>query len=420
MRFLPPITWHQHRSVIALVAYMLIVGLFHLADSSMSYISPLILIETFQSTTLMGVVLGLSSLMGLLADAWLSQRTQDRTFLFFAVRTFLLAPLFPLALLFGASWLTFIAAMAVWGIYFELMSFSHFKFVVSYVKREQYSLAWGLLETFKAITLCIGPLLTSWLLTYGFRLSLSVSLCLFALSLCVVVIFQKMGLFYKHTHKQAFNNATDISTIQKPSNLQCFLALGRRVWPVWLFLFTLVMLDATFWSIGTLFSEQLKHTHPLGGFVLTAYILPSFGVGLLAKYMARPFGKKRTAFFSAALGGGALLMLSLVTNPLSIIALIALSSLLGGIAFPEILATFEDYIDRLDQHGGEMIALERSAVNAAYILGPMIAGAIASIFPYSVTIALMGGLLSLISLACILIVPRKIKMPAQQLGLNYH
>ena len=43
--------------------------------------------------------------------------------------------------------------------------------------------------------------------------------------------------------------------------------LMRKVWPLWLFVVVIFLVDASFWSVGAILSEELRKAHVWGGMV---------------------------------------------------------------------------------------------------------------------------------------------------------
>jgi hypothetical protein len=111
-----------------------------------------------------------------------------------------------------------------------------------------------------------------------------------------------------------------------------------------------------------------------------------------------------------------LLVAGLMPSLVGLLTLVLLASTLGAVAVPEILAVFQDFVVRSGVFGNEIISLERSAENLAYILGPMLAGGIALVMGFQETFTVMGGILFLAASLAFLVVPRKIRLPQQELG----
>ena len=51
------------------------------------------------------------------------------------------------------------------------------------------------------------------------------------------------------------------------------------MWPVWLFTVVIYLIDASFWTSGAILSEELKHIHPYGSWLLPLYIVPFLFAG---------------------------------------------------------------------------------------------------------------------------------------------
>jgi MFS family permease len=185
---------------------------------------------------------------------------------------------------------------------------------------------------------------------------------------------------------------------------------------LWLFVVVIFLVDASFWSVGAILSEELRKAHVWGGMVLTVYMLPSLVVGLGVERMARPLGKKRIAFIAGMVYGLLLMMVGIMPSVPLLLLLILVAATFGAVAVPEILAVFEDFMARLGEFGGEVISLERSAENLAFIVGPALAGAIALVVGFQETFTVMGGVLFLVASLAFLVVPRKIRLPQQELG----
>jgi MFS family permease len=196
--------------------------------------------------------------------------------------------------------------------------------------------------------------------------------------------------------------------------LKIWGVLSSRVWHLFLFVFMLSLVDATFWSVGAVLSEELQNSGE-HGLLLVLYGLPTLFLGFLAGRAAQPFGKKRAAFLLSAVGGIVLTMVGLVDNENLLLVLVFIASCFFAISWPEIYAVFEDYVVRLGKTGNDFIGLQSSIVGLSYVIGPIFAGVIASVVGHQATFAVVGVMLTLTSLLVLVITPRKIKMPQAQL-----
>lgn len=88
---------------------------------------------------------------------------------------------------------------------------------------------------------------------------------------------------------------------------------------------------------------------------------------------------------------------------------------LMAVIWPEVQATFENYVARLGNNSIDMVGLQASASSLAYIIGPIVTGTLAVLVGNQNTFAILGAILACVSLTMLIIVPRKIKMPQSEL-----
>lgn len=342
------------------------------ADSLMGYVSPVFIASKMNSTFLMGLILSSSSVVGLLADMVIAKQFARREYRFFVRWLFALALFFPLSfLIMPGHVLTFLVAMAVWGVYYEFIIFSQFNFVHKAVDIEGHARAWGILETFKAFGSVIAPVAATLLLEHSVEAVLYVSIVTLILGMILFFIYRK-----KFKEKICIEIKPEAVVLQKRDFLQeltIWRVLFAKVWPMYLFYFAFIVMESAFWTVGPLLSEEIRQNYPWSGFLLTAYILPSLFVPYLVRYIGPHVSKKRVAFWSALLGalvlaGGAF---GLGPSPLLVIC-IFLSSVFFSLDYPEIEAVFEDYLSRIDAYSNDLIGLQSTATSLAYIIGPIL------------------------------------------------
>ena len=394
-----------------LLSYSLITFLIGTGDAILSYVAP-VFIESFVGNSFfMGLILGFSSLVGILCDLGFAQLLHGRSYRFFLFWTFIVAFLFPSLFIFLPPWIgIFLLAMAAWGIYYELLHFSHFHFVNAAVKREDHALAWGMIESFRSAAYLLGPLIATQLLDSAFHVPFLSSIGFFASA------FFGFFLFIKMQKARAASSQTELPRRRSlVGEMRIWGTFMRRVWPLFLFLTVCGFVDATFWSVGTLLSEEIRSYSVFGGFLLTAYMLPSTFVGFVAGPAAQRFGKKRAALYSAVVAGVILALAGFVHHPFFLLVMIFLFALFFALTFPEIFAAFEDYVERLGEFGNDMVGLQASAISFSYIVGPIGAGAIAAVFGNRGSFVFAGVLLVAVSVMALLVLPRKVRMPQAEL-----
>ena len=398
----------------ALLFFSVIIFMIEMADSIMSYVSPIFLENGVQSSFYMGIILSSSSVVGLLCDALFPSIFRAKHHLFFLWNTVVLALLFPAIFLFFPHAVPqFVLAMAVWGIYYEFLVFSKAYFIEAFIKMDRHALAWGILNTFRSVTMFIAPIFVPVLLDQGVDQPLIITFTFLVFSLVAIVAFNKL---FPHKYREVVQE----EVVKKNSALKeiyVWRAIIRRMWPIFIFILAFFILEATFFSIGILAAEELRLTSFWGSFLIPAYMLPNLFTGLLVQKLGAQIGKKRVAFISGGVGGLLLFIATQLTfSPLLLVVTIFVSACFSSIAYPAILAVTQDYVTRLGKLGGEMVGLQNAAGSIGYIIGPVLAGWAGMEFGNMTAIGWIGLLLLAVSVFNILVVPRKVKMPQKELA----
>lgn len=378
----------------------------------MSYMVPVFISDHLSKPSLMGIVMAVSSLAAIVFDTIFGEKLRGKNYKFYLWWTFVFAAAFPLAFLILPPLIPFlILSMIIWGIYYELIQFSNYHFIHAFMSPGQHVSSWSTLSTFKSTAYLLGPIMAEYLIDKSNKIPFIGTLGIIVAGLFAFMVF--ISVFGKKGRSEPIPSMRHTA-----HGYRTLFILMSKIWPIWLFVFALVFVDATFWSIGAILSEKLRATHPLGGFLLVLYMLPALFVSFLADKASRPFGKKRISFLVGILSGVLLGIGGFVYNVNLFLLLILLSSVFTALATPEIQAVFEDYIVRLGPYGNDMIALDRSAVNLAYVLGPAISVSLGSIIGDQKTFGLTGILLAITSAIALVIVPRKIRLPQKKLQSN--
>ncbi len=291
--------------------------------------------------------------------------------------------------------------------------FSSFHFVNSYVHVSEHTKTWGIIQALQSTAYVLAPVLAAQLLTYGFNVVFSSVFVFLGIAVVGALIFRL--LFVKKTKI----TTETTQTVEKKSWVAEFRIWGillKKVWPLYILQLLINIVDASFWTIGTLFTEQLGAQHFLGNFLIPAYIAPSVFVGFLLGKFEFPIGKKRTALICSGLAGTVFISFMFFTNIPLLIAMTFIASFFLSIAVPYIRATFENYVSRLGKNNSDMIGLQASSTSLGFIIGPIIASLIADIFDIQAAFAVIGGSLAITSLCLLFVTPRKIKMPQAELA----
>ncbi len=396
-----------------IIAYFLITYIFCLGDALMSYTIPVYIDKNVSSTFIMGIIFSFSSFVGLIFDFLIPRLFRTKKYLFFLIGGFVSAFTFPLLLMiFPPIAFVLLMSMAVWGIYYEMETFSNFQFIKTFTTKDQHALSWGMLSSFRSAAYFIGPLIAALLIEKSDKLPFYTTLGLFLFGFFILLFVLKS---LKKKGKPVLETEVQHRSTTK-RELKVWFVLLKRLWPLYLFALVLNFVDAFFWTVGPLLSESLKVDGIFGGILLTVYMLPSLFMGFFAGKLAKPFGKKRISLVSGIFSGVLFVLSGFIPNIWLFILLIFFASLVISVAYPEISAVFEDYVSRLSQAENDIVGLQSSAASVSYILGPILAGFIATAVGDKLAFSVMGAILLVVSLISFILIPRKIKMPQAEIS----
>jgi MFS family permease len=378
-----------------------------LSDSILSYAAPIYAQRLFSNDFLIGLALSFSSFVGLVFD-YVSKRVfGSKNFAFFIKATFVMSIAFSYFL--GLSFINkyfFIFAMAAWGIYYETIAFSSFKYLKTNIELRNYTFSWSFINVVRALAYTVGPLISTLLISQ--HLQLPTYLCgtfVLAAFFLYLIVFQK-DTATKTQGRQPAESRTELKT---------WLVLFKRIYPLWLLNLMLAIVDSGFWTVGILMSENLRKTFPQAVLFIPLYMLPAVLFSPLSQTFSAKFGKKRTAIVTSLIGSLALVSMGLIIRIEFILLAVFLYSVFTSISFPAIYACFEDYTKRLGDFDTDLIGLEQSSSSTAYLIGPILAGLVAVYFTEQKVFFVFGVLLGIVALAALIVTPRKIRMPQSEL-----
>jgi MFS family permease len=306
----------------------------------------------------------------------------------------------------------FILAMAIWGVYYEFLVFSKAYFIEAFIKMDRHAMAWGILNTFRSITMFVSPIFVPILLDRGVEQPLIATFTFLFLGMIGILIFHKL---FPHKDRDVVKEVV-VKRTSALKELYIWRSLIKRIWPIFLFMFTLFVLEATFFSVGVLASEDLRQISQWGTFLIPAYTLPNLFTGFFIQKLGISLGKKRLAFGCGAVGGVLLFVATLLeSHPLLLILTIFTSAIFSSVSYPAILAATQDYVTRLGEFGGEMVGLQNASSSLGYVIGPILAGWAGMQFGNIHAVGLIGLLLLGVSMLNLIIVPRKIHLPQKEL-----
>ena len=388
-----------------LMAFSMVVLFYSIFDGIVSYISPLIITESGLSKTMMGLIIGSSSIFGALFDFMLCRLVTKVHFRRLLSMMFIICLIYPLVLWGAKPIWVYLIAMALWGLYYDLYSFGKFDFVGRY-KREEHSVSFGVISVFENTGYVIAPIIA------GLVVGELISWRLFALAgvfIVIAFIFYVLFLLQAKRHGLHKDRKSACRKINFFNELRLWKRIGVFIWPLLIFSMIVSMSEAIFWTIGPLYSEIFSF-HGFNGLFLTAYTLPPLLTGWFIGSFTAKLGKKRTGYLSFILGSLILIPLLSVDNPYFVILIIFLSSLFVSLSWPSISGAYADYISETPEAEKEIEGVEDFFSNLGFIVGPILAGVLADHVQYSTAFAFMGLGAGIVAAFLMLFTPRKISI----------
>lgn len=386
------------------------------ADSAMRYLFPIIVAKKLDSNLIMGLVLGFSSIIGLICDLIFPQIFKGKTWKFYVTFGILLSFLFPITLSLGANFtsvLFFLIASGVWGIYFEFIIFSLQKFIVATEHKENFSKDWGLFHVFLGIAKIAGPIVGTMFILINFENSPLYVIFIQAISF-ILIIFS-FTFKTKKFHK-SYTSEHIVRRVDLFEEFKLLKVIFPRVIPLFISSLIIIAIDAAFWTMGGLMGEELFGSEDnLQWLVLIAFIIPNILGSILLSRIRILSNKKKLTHYFLILSGISLFSINLVPDNLYILLVIALNGFFLAFAATFNDAVISDLLRRLGKHDIHLIALTRIASSLAYIIIPITAGALSDMVGFLNSFSSIGLLVVISSIILFLVTPKKLKIPHSQL-----
>lgn len=392
--------------VIALTSILFFVLL---ADAILSDWVPNYIQTVTGSALIMGAIMSFSSVIGFGADIIFPQLLKWTTVKKLLVMAVLSGVLFSGVLYFSTLWpvlVIFLVAMAVWGVYYELLGFANQQFVSETVPGKMRASVWAVIGIFRNLAYFIGPIIGGVLAVQGDRV---VVLTAGGIS----ILAYGLVFFLKLSNKQVVVKNEEINLVKELSH---WWVLIEHVWPMLIASFILGLIDATFWTTGTVLTEVLARENWIGGLFLPMYMLPSLFVGILVLKWGIYRGKKKWAEIFMLLGGIALALLFIQDSIVYKLAIVFVSSIFFSVSYPLIDAVYSDIVSRMGRERKHLIGLSASMISLSYIVGPVLAGWIASQVGESMTFVVMGVAMAAVSIMLLILTPRKLRLPQVEIA----
>jgi predicted MFS family arabinose efflux permease len=396
----------------ALYVVCFMIFFFLLFDGMLMFHVPLIITNAGISETNMGLIVGFSSVAGIIFDLLLTHVLKKANFRRMFLMMLAIASLFPLILWKGEAVLWLMLGMIVWGIYFDLYNCGTLDFVGRMIPKEEHTSSFGVIDFFISTAYLIAPLIASvftaeiihqnfFFIAWGF------------LGIAI--------LFYFALRRIAPIKEVSVKKQKNIANLFVEFALHKKVavtlFPLYLFSTMLTIIEASFWIVAPLIVIQTDWSIAFAGVFLFAHGLPSFLVGWLVGDIVGKRSKKRTAFTALLIGSLIMVNFLYVRDPILLILLSFLSAICTGIAWPVIKSIFADYVSEAKSNEQEIELVQDVFTNIGFILGPAVGGFLAATVGHIQTFGVVGIVGALLAVSLLIFTPRHINI-AKALGVE--
>lgn len=388
-----PSVFGAHASLYLMCAMMLF---WTLSEGIVSFIVPLKIEEGGVSDTMLGVILGSSSIAGALFDLIAVRLFKDTYYKRIFSVMFALCLAFPLILMNATTPLLFLLGMVVWGVYYDLRNIGNFDYIARTTEKKDNAKNFGVLQVFQSIGWILGPIIVGFLVgeQVGWEPFAAIYIFLGIALACFVILALVTGDRKSPVHaKQEAKECRRGSW----SEIRMMGQTARVILPALLVIFALNFTDAFFWSIGPLFAEHLG-LDGLAGVFMSAWSIPGLLLGWHAGKIAVKFGKERTAYVAQFLGAVCLFPLASINHGIAVIGIVFVAAMFTSVAWPAIQGAFADYIEQRPDLEKEIEGLEDFYTNLGYVFGPMLAGFLADMLGYGATFSLLGFMVAAFSL----------------------
>lgn len=377
-------------------------------DGILSFIVPILMTRNGLTESVMGMVLGTSSVAGLLFDLFLCHFLKNTNFRRMYLLMLIFSSLFPLLLWQSKTIFLFIVAMALWGLYYDFFSLGNFDFVSRYVNKGNFSSSFGVLSAFITLGYLFSPLIAGFFIDDEGMTKLFLISWLF-LGLSAIFLFLLISIFNRRDKKEGLVEKIPKKSPNFLKELHLWKRIGSFILPVLFLTFFLNIVDSFYWTIGPLLSERVGLDGEKGLF-MTTFLLPWLVAGWVVGKVTRYFGKKRTAFLSLIFGSLFLISFVFIKDLIVLIIVNLVASFFIALSVPAINGAYADYISESPKLEKEIETLIDSFTNFGYVVGPVVAGFLGQYFGYTTSFTFLGICGLVVGFVLFFITPRKINL----------
>ena len=396
--------WRSKNKLIYIFGVMIL--FFMLFDGIISYLLPLVISEHGFSKTLVGIIIGTAAISGAFFDFVIYKIFKTAFYRRLFIIMFAVCFIYIFTIWSANSILLYIAAMAMWGFYFDLKNFGTLDFVSRYSPKKELSSNFGILQIFQSIGYLLAPLIAGFVIieTVGWQpfvlaaIFISISAFFFVVLLLEARKRKQFTPHHEHSSKKSF--LKEIALWKK---------VGIAILPVLVLAVVSTIFDSFFMTIGPILAETLP-IEPFDGIFMFAYFLPPLIMGGLVGRITKKFGEKKTALFGLLIGALILSTFLFFKKPLLMVLIVLAASCFLCVMSPVIQSIYAHCIHETPRFKKEVQELGDFFWNCGYIIGPVAAGVIADNLGNSEAFSVLGVIGVFFAILLFVFMPKKIRV----------
>ncbi|KKR55224.1 MAG: hypothetical protein UT93_C0025G0010 [Candidatus Woesebacteria bacterium GW2011_GWF1_40_24] len=266
--------------------------------------------------------------------------------------------------------------------------------------------AWGFTGIFVNLAYFLGPFIATKLLSSGILITQGTIIIFLVAALIILSVGKK---------KNETSETVDFGSANPLLELKHWATLSKAVWPALTIGLLLGFIDATFYTVGAVWTEKLSLVNPWGVWFLPLYLLPSICLGIPLSNWRIENGKKKLAEKFLGVAGVFFILIGINSSIQWQLAMVALAASAVAVCYPLLEGVYTDILTRMGSEKKDMIGLTGSALNISYIIWPVFAGLISARVGERMTFSWLGVMILVSSLILLLVTPRKIKLPQTEI-----
>jgi predicted MFS family arabinose efflux permease len=175
-------------------------------EGTISYMTPLMIVNNGISESIMGIIIGTSSIAGALFDFVACRIFKNTYYKRMFLIMFSICLVYPLILSQAHSFVIYILAMSLWGIYFDLKNIGNFDFVGRHTAKTEHTSSFGLIQVFQSIGFLLAPILVGLLIADSFNYKPLILAWVFLIMGLIFFIFLYISKNQDKPYEEATNN----------------------------------------------------------------------------------------------------------------------------------------------------------------------------------------------------------------------